>query len=143
MANYSRFAYTRSFESSDALLPHCWLVVRIDGKGFTKCAADVRLAALHSLMPSLARRFSEAHGFAKPNDLRALRLMNVAAQARRSAVAVDPPPSRRSGCDGGVLRYRAGIRPQRRVQLRASPDLQPVRAAGEVRRARRLRCEQR
>ena len=35
MAN-SRFEYVRDFELPDALLPHCWIVVRIDGKGFTK-----------------------------------------------------------------------------------------------------------
>jgi tRNA(His) 5'-end guanylyltransferase len=34
----SRFEYVRGFEAADALLPHCWLVVRLDGKGFTKCA---------------------------------------------------------------------------------------------------------
>ena len=39
MAN-SRFAYVRSFEGPpDVLLPHCWIVVRVDGKGFTKCVA--------------------------------------------------------------------------------------------------------
>jgi hypothetical protein len=36
---HSRFAYVRGFEAADALLPHTWIVVRIDGKGFTKCAA--------------------------------------------------------------------------------------------------------
>jgi len=36
MAN-SRWAYVRSFEQPDTLLPQCWVVVRVDGKGFTKC----------------------------------------------------------------------------------------------------------
>eukprot|EP00854_Cymbomonas_tetramitiformis_P030865 gene30865-38684_t len=34
MAN-SRFEYVKSFELEDRLLPHCWIVFRIDGKGFT------------------------------------------------------------------------------------------------------------
>ena len=28
----------KQFEQDDALLPGCWIVIRIDGKGFTKCA---------------------------------------------------------------------------------------------------------
>lgn len=36
MAN-SRYEYVKGFEQPDALLPQCWIVVRIDGKGFTKC----------------------------------------------------------------------------------------------------------
>lgn len=35
MAN-SRFEYVKKFESNDQILPECWIVVRIDGKGFTK-----------------------------------------------------------------------------------------------------------
>lgn len=60
MAN-SRFEYTRQFEQSDELLPQCWIVIRIDGKGFTK--------------------FCNAHAFAKPNDARALQLMDACAEA--------------------------------------------------------------
>jgi hypothetical protein len=85
----SRFEYVRGFEAADALLPHCWLVVRLDGKGFTKCAPTQharRLATTAALAPcgsrATATRFSEAHGFEKPNDERALGLMNAAAQAR-------------------------------------------------------------
>ena len=59
MAN-SRYEYVRGFELNDSLLPSCFIVVRIDGKGFTK--------------------FSELHGFAKPNDLQALQLMDEAAK---------------------------------------------------------------
>lgn len=58
MAN-SKFEYVRNFESDEQLLPNCWIVVRIDGKAFHK--------------------FSEKHNFKKPNDLRALSLMNKAA----------------------------------------------------------------
>lgn len=56
----SRFGYVRSYELADALLPGTFLVVRLDGKGF--------------------HRFSDAHGFVKPNDVRALDLMNAAAK---------------------------------------------------------------
>ncbi|QRW13561.1 tRNA(His) guanylyltransferase [Ceratobasidium sp. AG-Ba] len=60
MAN-SRFAYVRTFELPDPLLPNTHIVLRIDGHAFHK--------------------FSDAHGFQKPNDERALRLMDKAAQS--------------------------------------------------------------
>lgn len=50
----------RNFERENYLLPETWIVVRIDGRGF--------------------HRFSDQYKFAKPNDLRALTLMNEAAQ---------------------------------------------------------------
>ncbi|XP_025829713.1 probable tRNA(His) guanylyltransferase [Agrilus planipennis] len=55
----SKFEYVRKFEFEDRLLPNCWIVVRIDGRNFHK--------------------FSDKHKFEKPNDLRALNLMNRAA----------------------------------------------------------------
>ncbi|XP_044738239.1 probable tRNA(His) guanylyltransferase [Chrysoperla carnea] len=58
MAN-SKFEYVREFENEDKIMPNCWVVVRIDGKGFHK--------------------FSKLHNFDKPNDVRALELMNYAA----------------------------------------------------------------
>ncbi|KAL1978293.1 hypothetical protein VTN31DRAFT_1152 [Thermomyces dupontii] len=58
MAN-SKFEYVRDFEQPDHLLPQSWIVVRIDGRGFHK--------------------FSDKYGFEKPNDRRALDLMNAAA----------------------------------------------------------------
>ncbi|KAK7985398.1 tRNA-His guanylyltransferase, partial [Apiospora saccharicola] len=57
----SRFEYVKDFERPDPLLPNTWIVVRIDGKGFTKLCAK--------------------YGFEKPNDRRALDLMNAAAKA--------------------------------------------------------------
>ncbi|KAK6859739.1 hypothetical protein PG995_003375 [Apiospora arundinis] len=60
MAN-SKFEYVKNFERPDYLLPNTWVVVRIDGKGFTKLCAK--------------------YGFEKPNDRRALDLMNAAAKA--------------------------------------------------------------
>ncbi|KAI5815103.1 putative tRNAHis guanylyltransferase [Pyronema omphalodes] len=58
MAN-SKYEYVKSFERDDRILPSTWIVVRIDGRGFHK--------------------FTERHGFIKPNDARALHLMNAAA----------------------------------------------------------------
>ncbi|KAI1064948.1 hypothetical protein LB507_000193 [Fusarium sp. FIESC RH6] len=59
MAN-SKFEYVRNFETTDPLMPSTWIVVRIDGRGFTKMCAK--------------------YGFEKPNDRRALDLMNAAAK---------------------------------------------------------------
>ncbi|KAL0849293.1 hypothetical protein ABMA28_013618 [Loxostege sticticalis] len=55
----STFEYVKTFETNDALLPNTWIVIRIDGKCFHK--------------------FAEDHNFSKPNDLRALKLMNYSA----------------------------------------------------------------
>ncbi|XP_013168262.1 PREDICTED: probable tRNA(His) guanylyltransferase [Papilio xuthus] len=55
----SSFEYVKKFELDDTLLPNTWIVVRLDGKCFHKFADD--------------------HNFKKPNDLRALKLMNYAA----------------------------------------------------------------
>nr|KAI8768872.1 putative tRNA(His) guanylyltransferase isoform X2 [Biomphalaria glabrata] len=56
----SKFDYVRQFEIDDPCLPNCWIVIRIDGKGFHK--------------------FTEAHNYMKPNDERGLGLMSCAAQ---------------------------------------------------------------
>ncbi|CAA7027316.1 unnamed protein product [Microthlaspi erraticum] len=53
--------YTRSFQFENKLLPLTWVVVRIDGCHF--------------------HRFSDVHEFEKPNDERALKLMNSCAVA--------------------------------------------------------------
>lgn len=55
----SKFEYVKEFERDDCCLPNCWIVVRIDGRNFSK--------------------FCEAHQFTKPNDVAALQLMNRAA----------------------------------------------------------------
>ena len=54
MAN-SRFEYVKSYEQQFKALPETYVVIRIDGRGFTK--------------------FCEAHNFEKPNDDRALGLI--------------------------------------------------------------------
>ena len=60
MSKTSKYEYVKKFEVEDKLLPNCWMVVRIDGKAF--------------------HRFSDAHGFNKPNDVNALNLMNACAE---------------------------------------------------------------
>ncbi|KAG2035747.1 tRNAHis guanylyltransferase [Suillus americanus] len=57
----TKFAYVRNFELPDPLLPDTYLVCRLDGHSF--------------------HRFSDEHGFAKPNDERALQLMDHAAKS--------------------------------------------------------------
>ncbi|XP_057321367.1 probable tRNA(His) guanylyltransferase [Microplitis mediator] len=57
----SKFEYVREFERENICLPNCWIVVRVDGKNFSK--------------------FSDEHNFSKPNDIRALELMNQSAAA--------------------------------------------------------------
>ncbi|KAG0334918.1 hypothetical protein BG004_000212 [Podila humilis] len=57
----SKYEYVREFETEVKLLPNVYILVRIDGKGFHK--------------------FSTEHEFAKPNDVRALNLMNHAARS--------------------------------------------------------------
>ncbi|SCW00023.1 LAFE_0B07756g1_1 [Lachancea fermentati] len=59
MAN-SRFEYVRQFETHEKLLPDTYILVRIDGKKF--------------------HDFSKCYDFEKPNDVRALKLMNASAK---------------------------------------------------------------
>lgn len=55
----SRFEYVKEFEKDNTLLQECFIVMRIDGRGFHK--------------------FSTDYNFSKPNDIRALKLSNAAA----------------------------------------------------------------
>ena len=64
----SRFAYVRDFELSDVVVPHTYMLVRIDGTGFHRSAGCTDA------------RFSQRHAFSKPNDAQALELMNEAAR---------------------------------------------------------------
>ncbi|XP_055615750.1 probable tRNA(His) guanylyltransferase [Toxorhynchites rutilus septentrionalis] len=57
----SRFEYVKSYEHQDVLQQNCWIVIRVDGKGFHK--------------------FCDVHNFTKPNDERGLNLMSLAALA--------------------------------------------------------------
>ncbi|KAF9119174.1 hypothetical protein BGW39_000517 [Mortierella sp. 14UC] len=56
----SKYEYVKEFETDDRMLRNVYVLVRIDGKGFHK--------------------FSAAHDFAKPNDVRGINLMNHAAR---------------------------------------------------------------
>ncbi|PPJ54412.1 hypothetical protein CBER1_07374 [Cercospora berteroae] len=58
MAN-SEFSYVKNFETPDSLPLSNWIVVRIDGRGFSKLCKN--------------------YNFIKPNDKRAINLMNSAA----------------------------------------------------------------
>lgn len=55
----TKFQYVKHFEQDTSLLKNTYIVIRIDGKGFSK--------------------FTDAHNFAKPNDDRGIGLMNSAA----------------------------------------------------------------
>lgn len=57
----SKYEYVKNYEIQTSLLPGTYIVIRIDGKGFTK--------------------FCEAHNYEKPNDARGVGLMNRAAQS--------------------------------------------------------------
>lgn len=59
MAN-TKYEYVRCFEEHERLLPQTWIIVRVDGRAFT--------------------RFTAEHEFEKPNDKRGLELLAVAAQ---------------------------------------------------------------
>jgi tRNA(His) 5'-end guanylyltransferase len=50
----SKFEYVKQYETDDALLPGCWIVVRLDGKGFTKWVAAASAAASGYLWPCCA-----------------------------------------------------------------------------------------
>lgn len=98
----TRFAYVRSFELPDPLLPNTFIVVRIDGHGFHRfvclqasiskmlagsCGINHSLLSLQTALSLgctlLCKpiRFSDAHAYIKPNDHRGLELMNAAAQS--------------------------------------------------------------
>ncbi|MCL7047825.1 hypothetical protein MKW94_014960 [Papaver nudicaule] len=57
----NKYEYLKSFEVEDKLMQSTWVVVRLDGRCFHK--------------------FSDKHEFEKPNDERALNLMNACAKA--------------------------------------------------------------
>jgi len=63
----SKFEYVKQYESQEKLLPSTYIVIRIDGKGFTK--------------------FTTLYKFEKPNDIRGIGLMNKAAQCVVQAFA--------------------------------------------------------
>ncbi|PWW75543.1 tRNAHis guanylyltransferase [Tuber magnatum] len=62
--------YTRNFESPRYLLPNTYIILRLDGRSFT--------------------RFTASHNFQKPNDPRALNLMNASATETLKAIPEIP-----------------------------------------------------
>lgn len=59
MNNTLKFDYVKHFEKEERCLPNSWVVVRVNGKSFTK--------------------FAETHGYEKPNDKKGLDVMVRAA----------------------------------------------------------------
>jgi tRNA(His) guanylyltransferase len=55
----SKYTYVKNFEIENKIIPSTYVVIRIDGKGFHK--------------------FCNLNNFKKPNDLDAIKLMNLAA----------------------------------------------------------------
>lgn len=76
----SKFAYVRNFELPDILLPETYIVLRIDGHSFHRQFKAFPRRLTYNLTLSFYR-FSEDHEFAKPNDVRALQLMDEAASS--------------------------------------------------------------
>lgn len=80
----SRFEYVKSYELPDILIPNTYLIVRVDGHAFHKYVSpslsfcDRRRCTHAALRPI---RFSDNHRFTKPNDERALVLMDRAARS--------------------------------------------------------------
>jgi tRNA(His) guanylyltransferase len=74
----TKFAYVRNFELPDPLLPDTFIVLRIDGHSFHRQFKTFASRLTHTLTLR-SYRFSEDHEFAKPNDVRALQLMDEAA----------------------------------------------------------------
>ena len=82
----SKWEYVKGFEQEETLLPSCWIVIRLDGHSFTRHASWLAVPAYTqchqpSDMHVLRRRFAKDHDFEKPNDIKALALMDYAAQA--------------------------------------------------------------
>jgi tRNA(His) guanylyltransferase len=61
------------------LLANTWIVVRIDGRAFTKYGTNVLVLISRPIL--ICHRMCAKYRFEKPNDRRALDLMNAAAKA--------------------------------------------------------------
>lgn len=75
----SRFEYVKTFELPDPLLPGTFMVLRLDGHAFHRSVVMIRIA-FQCVSSMYITRLSENHDFAKPNDERALQLMDHAAR---------------------------------------------------------------
>lgn len=74
----SRFAYVKKFELPDTLLPNTFMVFRLDGHSFHRWN---KFCKIRSTVLNFSFRFTDEHGFVKPNDVRALELMDRAAKS--------------------------------------------------------------
>ena len=75
-----RFEYVKLFEQTTTLIPNTYIVVRVDGRCFHQSV----LRWIRSIIPKLRNSFgcirlSHKYKFEKPNDRRALELMNATA----------------------------------------------------------------
>ncbi|KAL7780184.1 hypothetical protein CFE70_010206 [Pyrenophora teres f. teres 0-1] len=100
MAN-SKYEYVRRFEKDDDLLENTWIVVRIDGRGFSK--------------------FTAKYEFVKPNDKNGLDVMNAAAKA----VMKELPDLVMAFGNSDEFRSYAGARPRPSV-----PPFRPLAGLG-------------
>lgn len=80
----SRFEYVKQFEQNDKLLLGTWIVIRLDGRNFHRWGHQTYTHVVLTMpthdLTICADRFSNEHGFLKPNDERALQLMNKCAE---------------------------------------------------------------
>jgi tRNA(His) guanylyltransferase len=79
MAN-TKYAYVRDFELPDPLLPDTFMLFRLDGHSFHRLDIYLFISTVFMLKTKEMHRFSEKHEFTKPNDVRALQLMDHAAR---------------------------------------------------------------
>jgi tRNA(His) 5'-end guanylyltransferase len=78
----SKYAYVKDFELPDTLLPGTYMILRVDGRSFHRqVSAACKTQRKTTLRADARHRFAEEHAFEKPNDLRALKLMDQAATA--------------------------------------------------------------
>ena len=77
MAN-TKYAYVRGFELPDPLLPDTFMLFRLDGHSFHRLDIYLSISTVF-MLKTWYYRFSDEHEFKKPNDVRALQLMDHAA----------------------------------------------------------------
>ena len=68
----SKYEYVKQFERDEVLLPDCYMVVRLDGKSFSKYERWCICCCLRGVT---VNRFVSVHEYAKPNDVRGVLLM--------------------------------------------------------------------
>lgn len=74
----TKFAYVKNFELPDPLLPGTYILLRLDGHGFHRYVPPYAVFRVRTRIDGT--RLSQDHDFVKPNDERALQLMDHAAR---------------------------------------------------------------